>query len=272
MPIQGWSSFAACTRRLVGAVALVVPIAVLAVFGAAAATAGDAISPAARAALATVIPQGYQAAAVVPCELEAGGKGRFVAALVDEAAQADTNGSAPWPERNVRLLYLVWAKGRWTVLDSMDVSAKDPTLAPQFADAVSVVTVGTANLLFVRTAWSAGGSGSWHYFLFITAVDGHLRLVRRFEHERMQRGLLTLRDERLYDANVACSRGEKKGKAYVYSCYLDTREFTYDGEHLTEVRRERLEERSGNRFLDETYWNISLRSVLQKGGHFLALP
>lgn len=246
-------------KKLVAFVVRCMGIILFISFSAGNAAAAEAISPAARAALAGVVPPGYQTAAVIPCAIGGHGSSRFVAALVDTEANA--------PQKSVRLLYLAW-NGRWTVLDSVDIAGRDATFAPQYLSGISVVTVGVADLLYVNTTWSGGGSGSLHYFQFLQAVGGHLKLVRGFEHDRMSRGLLSLHNDRIYDAAVACTRGEKKGKAYVYACHLDTKEYTYDGEHIVVARSERLEERTGNRFLDETYWNLSLRSLLQRGGHF----
>lgn len=221
----------------------------------------QAVSREAGAALAKILPEGYRTAAVIPYALGSGHTDRFVAALVDTDDDL--------PERVARLLYLSWNGRRWTVLDSIEIAGRDPELNPQYLSGISVVKVGSADLLYVYTTWSRGGSGSLHYFQFFKVVAGHLKLVRAFEHDRMERGFLCLRNNRIYDAAVACSRGEKRGRAYVYSCYLDTKEFTYDGRSVTTTRTERLEERTGNRFLDETYHNLSLRSILQRGGHFV---
>lgn len=217
------------------------------------------VSRDAREALAKVLPEGYRTAAVVPWPLEAGDKRHFVAALVDTKPDE--------PTKTVRLLHLAWT-GRWTILDAVEIAAADPRFGPQYLNGISVVKIGRADLLYVYTNWYGGGSGSLHYFQFFKAVAGHLRLVRSFEHDRMERGLLCLRNNRIYDASIVCTRGEKAGAAYVYTCCLDATEFTYDGEVIVAARRARLEERTGNRYLGETYWNLSLRSVLQRGSHF----
>ena len=226
-----------------------------------AASAG-AVSQEAAVALAKVVPEGYRSAAVIPCRIDGAGKNRFVAALVD------TDGSDP--SKVVRLLFLAW-NGRWAVLDSIDIAANEASAGPQYLNGIAVVKVGTANLLYVYTNWFGGGSGSIHYFQFFRIAADHLQLVRGFKHDRMERGLLCLRNDRIYDAAIACSRGDKKGGSYQYSCYLDTSELSYDGQSIIAVRNERLEERTGNRYLGETYWNTSLRSVLQRGGHFQPL-
>lgn len=218
-----------------------------------------AVSREAGSALAKLLPEGYRTAAVIPCALEGTDTDRFVAALVDVADDR--------PERVARLLYLAW-DGRWTVLDSIAISGSESRFDPQYLSGISVVKVGNANVLFVYTTWFGGGSGSLHSFQFFTVVAGRLKLMRAFEHDRMERGLLCLRNDRIYNAEVACSRGERKGNAYVYSCHLDTREYTSDGESIFEARRESLEVRTGNRYLGETYRNMSLRSLLRRGGHF----
>lgn len=218
-----------------------------------------AISREARAALVQVLPEGYRTVAIVPCLLEGSVRPRFVAALVD-TDEAE-------PEKVVRLLYLAWTD-RWSVLDSVELAGSDPRFAPQYLNGISVVRVGPADLLYVNSNWSRGGSGSPHYFQFFRATAERLELVRAFEHERMERGLLCLRNDRIYDAVVACRRGEKKGGAYLYFCHLDTTEYTFVNGEILAARHAKLEERTGNRFLDETYRNLSLRSLLRRGSFF----
>lgn len=219
----------------------------------------DVVSRAAREALAKVLPDGYRTAAVVPCPLDGHERNRFVAVLVDAGIEA--------PERTVRLLYLAWS-GTWQVLDALEIAGRDADSAPQYLDGADVVRVGEGRLLFVHTNWSRGGSGSPNYFQFYAVRDGRLRLLRTFEHERMERGLHCLRNERIYDATIACARGARVGRSYVHACALETTEFTFDGRDVRPVRTERLEERTGNRFLDESYWNMSLAAVLGRGGSF----
>lgn len=240
------------TRRVIAGVVVALAL------GASVASAA-AISREARAALVQVLPEGYRTVAIVPCLLEGSARPRFVAALVD-TDEAE-------PEKVVRLLYLAWAD-HWSVLDSVELAGSDARFAPQYLNGISVVRVGPADLLYVNSNWSRGGSGSPHYFQFFRASADRLELVRAFEHERMERGLLCLRNDRIYDAVVACRCGEKKGAAYVYSCHLDATEYTFAGGKIVPVRKERLEERTGNRFLEETYRNLSLRSLLRQGNWF----
>jgi hypothetical protein len=239
------------TRTISGAIVCLLAVCSCETFAA-------ALSPDAGLALAKLLPAGYRAAAVFPCALEADRKGRFVAALTDNDAV-----------RPVRLLYLAWNRG-WTVLDNVEIAGVEPKLPPQYLDGISVVPVGRGSLLYIYTNWSGGGSGSLHYYQFFMAVSGRLRLLKAFEHERMERGYLCLSGHRIYDAALVKRRGERKGNAYLYTCFLDVTEFTYDGERLLAVRSERLDERTGNRFLDEAYWNKSLCSILRRGGHFLS--
>jgi hypothetical protein len=221
------------------------------------------VSRAASDGLAALLPVGYRAAAVVPCAIEPQERDTFVVAAVDVEE---------WePQRTVRLLYLRWSD-RWTVLDAVETGGEDDSLAPQFLDGIAVVRIGHADLLFVHTNWSTGGSGSANYFELYTATAGKLRRVKAFEHERMERGFFTLRNDRAYDANVVCSRGEKRGRSYVYTCALATTEYTFDGKDLVATRSARVEERTGGRYLDESYKNESLRSILRRGQWFPPAP
>ncbi|HXA19753.1 MAG TPA: hypothetical protein VN380_22410 [Thermoanaerobaculia bacterium] len=154
--------------------------------------------------------------------------------------------------------------------DGVEIAGTD-SLIPQYLNGISVVPVGRGSLLYVYTNWSRGGSGSRHYYQFFTAVSGRLMLLKTFEHERMERGYLCLTGHRIYDATLVKRRGAKNGNAYLYACFLDVTELTYDGQRILAVRSERVEERIGNRFLEESYRNMSLRSILRRGGHFLPL-
>ena len=243
------------TRTVSGAVVFLLAVCSCQAFAA-------ALSPDARLALSKLLPPGYRTAAVLPCSLDGDRKDRFVAALTDNDPDQ--------PERAVRLLYLAW-NGGWTILDSVEIAGTEPSLPPQYLNGIAVVPVGQGSLLYVYTNWSGGGSGSRHYYQFFTAVSGRLVLLKTFEHERMQRGYLCLSGHRIYDATLVKRRGEKKGNAYLYTCLLDVTELTYDGQRILAVRSERVEERTGNRFLDESYWNMSLRAILRRGGHFLPL-
>jgi hypothetical protein len=216
----------------------------------------QALSPSAIAALAKLLPPGYRTDAVFKSRLEGGDNGHFIAALVDTDSEQ--------PRKSVRLLHLSW-NGRWTILDSIELSGTASEPAPQYLNGISMVKVGQGNLLYVYSNWSGGGSGSVHYYQFFTAHSGHLKLVRTFEHERMERGYLCLRNERIHDARAICDRGEKKAEAYAYACHLETTEFTYDKGRIVAIGGKRLAERKGNRFLGETYWNMSLCSVLGHG-------
>jgi hypothetical protein len=218
------------------------------------------VSSGARAALSKILPPGYRTAAVLPCPIEGAGKDHFVAALVDR--------DADHPVRAVRLLYLAWQAG-WTLLDTVEMSGDDAALTPQYLHGIDVVLVGAARLLYVYTGWFGGGSGSEHYFHFFAAGANQLLLVGRFQHPRMERGLLCLRNERIYDATIVCERGEKRARSHVYRCCLDATEFTYSGTRVVPSRTERLEERTGDRYLSDAYRNICLRCLLKRGGHFL---
>ncbi len=228
---------------------------------------GPIISAQARAALLPLVPQGYTTGAVIACDLGKHHSGRYVAALVDTNS-GTPEGLADMPERVVRLLYLAWDGARWTVLDDIAVAGQRADLAPQYLSGMSVVTVGQHPLLYVYTTWFGGGSGSEQYFQLFQAKGRHLQLVHGFEHSRMERGFFTLHNARVYDADVACSRGPKRGQSYVYSCYLDAKEYDFDGNTLVQTRREKVEPRTGNRFLFESYRNESLHTVILRDGYF----
>lgn len=220
---------------------------------------GRVISREAEEALAAILPAGYRAAAVVPYPLEKKDKSRFVVPLVD--VNDDVR------EKGVRLLYLAWNR-TWSIVDAIEITSADGKTTPQYVNGIAIVKIGTTDMLYVYTNYFGGGSGSSHYFDFYRVEGGRLKRIRSFEHDRMERGLLCLRNNRIYDAIIACDRIEKKGRAYIYGCFLDTTEYTFDRQQIVPLRKERVEKRRGNRYLCETYWNMSLRSFLRSGSYF----
>ena len=74
----------------------------------------------------------------------------------------------------------------------------------------------------------------------------------------------------IYDAQCVCTRGEKHGNAYVYTCYLQVTKYAFDGQTIQPVGSERMREMRGNRFLQDKYWFISVLKALQKNEIFPA--
>ena len=99
-------------------------------------------------------------------------------------------------------------------------------------------------------------------------VEKKLERVKSFVHGRADLPYFTLYENAAYNAELACKRGAKHGKAYVYTCYLQVTKYVFDGEALRAVGSERMRERQGNRFLNERYVFISVRKALQKGEIF----
>ena len=75
-------------------------------------------------------------------------------------------------------------------------------------------------------------------------------------------------NELIYDAVLVKERGAKRGKSYIYTCYLDVSKYSYDGKGIVKIASEKLREMTGNRFLDEKYWCMSLRNALKRGEVF----
>jgi hypothetical protein len=76
----------------------------------------------------------------------------------------------------------------------------------------------------------------------------------------------------MYDAECVCTRGEKHGKAFIYTCYLQVAKFAFDGEAIRPVGSERMREQKGNRFLVDKYRYISVLKALQKHEIFAPAP
>jgi hypothetical protein len=76
----------------------------------------------------------------------------------------------------------------------------------------------------------------------------------------------------VYDAEPVCTRGEKHGNAYVYTCYLQVTKYTFEGQAMRSVGSERMREQRGNRFLGEKYWFMSVLRALQTNEIFRQSP
>ena len=76
----------------------------------------------------------------------------------------------------------------------------------------------------------------------------------------------------IYDAECVCTRGEKHGKAYAYTCYLQVTKYAFDGQAIRPVGSERMREQRGNRYLQDKYWFISVLKALQKNEIFTQSP
>jgi hypothetical protein len=124
--------------------------------------------------------------------------------------------------------------------------------------------LGVGNLILLRTVLSGGGSGSLNFFDFYRVERNKLVLVRGFSHERMEQTYFAVYQHAIYDAEKVCTRGEKHGNAYVYTCYLQVTKYAFDGRKIRPVGSERIREQRGNRFLTDKYWFISVLRALQK--------
>lgn len=113
---------------------------------------------------------------------------------------------------------------------------------PNYFDGMTKENVGGHDLILVSSTLSGLGSGSLHY------------------------------KNSIYDAEKVCTRGEKHGKAFVYTCYLQVTKYAFDGETIQPVATERMREQHGNRFLGDKYWFISVRKALQKNEVFAQTP
>ena len=117
---------------------------------------------------------------------------------------------------------------------------------------------------------SGGGSGSLHLLQFYTVDKGKLKLVKAFEHGRMERLYFCIYNNAIYDSVVVKKRGEKREKvnAYIYICWMEVTKFTCDGKSIVPVATEKCREKTGNKFLDEKYWCMSVLTALKRGEVF----
>jgi hypothetical protein len=212
------------------------------------------------AALKLLTPAGYRVAVTAFSGLDEHGAPEFLVALAD--AEED------WPSRPVTLL-LVRGDREAVVEDTVVLHNEppapgEPALAPNYCFGLSRENVGDGDLFLLKTRGAWGGSGAANYSDFFRPEKGKLRLVKSFLHGRMDNYYFTVFENAAYDAHVECARGEKHGRAYVYTCWLEVTKLRFNGTDLVPVGSERLLERKGNRYLSDSYWFISTRKELQK--------
>lgn len=206
--------------------------------------------------LQKLLPDGYRVDKVLRCKVGEEGGLHFLAVLSDQNQTS--------PEKPIRLLYID-GKEKWFVIDSLQICGEDAQYPPNYVETMSIETVGDREVIFLYTMAWGGGSGSNHFYQFFTIANGRLQLLKAIEHERMLRFYFCLYNHRIFDMKLVKIRGEKRGKAFVYTCYLEATEYTYDGKNIVPLRTERFREKQGNRFLDEDYRCVSLRNaIIQK--------
>jgi len=222
----------------------------------------------AETTLAALAPEGYRPAKHIPWKAEPGGTDVRIAAFSD-AAVSDADDET-LPSKPVVLGLLVW-DGKWTLRDTVLPHYNTGTSGeewPNYFTDLDQVEVGTQKLILLRTTVFGGGSGSLQYFDFYDVDGNRLSLIKSFAHGRFESYYFALYEKDVYDAALACRRGERHGKSFVYTCYLQVTRFGFDGHSLIPTGTERLAERRGNRFLEDSYRFLSVKKALRNGEIF----
>jgi hypothetical protein len=221
------------------------------------------------AALKELTPEGYKIEKTIACEPDQSAQHEHLVALAD----ADDQQIKAKP-----VMLLLVAAGKKIVIEDRvtlhkgDTTGKFGDGSPNYFTGLTTENLGGGDLFLVRSALSAGGSGSLHYFDFYRIEKKKLRLVKRFSHGRMDQTYFAVYKNAIYDAKCVCTRGEKHGKAYVYTCYLQVTKYAFDGQAIQPVGSERMREQRGNRFLEDKYRFISVLKALQKNEIFAQTP
>jgi len=211
--------------------------------------------------LCSLVPAGYASIKLINHDFEGNAHQYYVAALSDSNPDR--------MEKPITLLLINW-DGRWIIRDSYVIQGPGPDYPPNYLDTLRTQTIGQTKLLYVASHWWGGGSGSDFFYSFFLIHAGKFKLLKQFEHERMMRLYFYTANDSIYDAVLVKKRGPKRGKSYIYTCYLDVSKYSYDGKAIVKIASEKLREMTGNRFLDEKYWCMSLRNALMRGEAFLA--
>ena len=217
------------------------------------------------AALKELTPEGYKIEKTIACEPGPGVQHEHLVALAD----ADDHQIAAKP-----VMLLLVAAGKKILVEDSVILHNDANTGrfwdgqPNYFSGLTRENVGGGGLFLVRSVLSAGGSGSLHYFDFYRPEKKKLRLVKSFSHQRMEQTYFAVYKNAIYDAESVCTRGEKRGKAYVYTCYLQVTKYAFDGQAIRPVGSERMREQRGNRYLQDKYRFISVLKALQKNEIF----
>lgn len=210
-------------------------------------------------------PEGYKVEKAINCTLNKGTQHEYLIALSDVDSDAI-------PARPVMILLV--AVGKKIAVEDRVILHNDASTGnfwdgpPNYSSGISREKVGRGDLFLVRSVLSGGGSGSLHYFDFYRPEGKKLRLVKSFSHGRMERTYFAVYRNAVYDAERVCTRGERRGRAYVYTCYLQVTKYTFDGQAIRPVGSERMREQHGNRFLEEKYWFMSVLKALRNNEIF----
>ena len=221
------------------------------------------------AALKEVTPEGYKVEKTIACDPVQGAQQEHIVALSD-ADDHEIHG------RPVMLLLVAVGK-KIVVEDSVTPHNAASTNAfwdgpPNYFSGMTRENVGGSGLFLVKSVLSGGGSGSLHFFHFYKAEKKKLRLVKSFVHERMQETYFAVYKNAIYDAELVCAKGERHGRAFVYTCYLQVTKYTFDGQAIGPVGSERMREQRGNRYLEDKYRFVSLLKALQNNEIFTQAP
>ena len=211
-------------------------------------------------ALRALTPEGYKVAKHIPWHTGDGDRDYRVAAFSD-ANEAE-------PAKPVTILLVGW-NGRWTVHDMVRPHhAPHPGApdrgAPNYFTEMSRVRVDSRFLILLRTTVFGGGSGSLQYFDFYDVRHQKLVLVKSFSHGRMEGYYFALHNGAIFDADLDCRRGERRGRSFVYTCFLDVKKYAFDGTNITAIGSARLHERQGPWFLSDSYRFMSVERALDK--------
>ena len=215
------------------------------------------------AVLQTVTPAGYKVDAAIGLSKTGGGSRQYLLALSDQIA--DDSNSAEIPEK-VPMVLLARMDKTLVVQDQvlLHSSGEDDTgNTPNYFTKMSAEDVGAGKLYLLTSMQFGGGSGSEHFFDFYRVHNDKLQLMKSFSHGRMQRPYFAIYQNAIYDGKLHCERGEKHGKAYIYTCRIDVTKYVYDGAAVRAIGTQPMRIRQGNRYLSDSYWFVSVSKALR---------
>jgi hypothetical protein len=221
--------------------------------------ANEALAKPSTKALGNIIPDGYKLAQTIKIDNIGVSSPHYIIALSDTVDDM--------PLKPILLLHISW-QNKWSLIENIPPTESKEEFGPNIVNSMKLETVGAQKLLYIYTITWGGGSGSEHYYSLYSIKEGVVRLLKTFEHERMERLYFCMYNNSIYDAKVVKVRGEKKGKAYIYTCYWNVTKYTCNEDSIIAVESDKCREMKGNRFLDEKYRCMSLLKAIKNGEVF----
>jgi hypothetical protein len=194
------------------------------------------------------IPEDYELDKFIERDFNNKGYSQYILAMSETKINKDRYDIN---NRPVILFYLDW-DGKWKVNDSImphvsyythKQGGANITGGPNYVKDLKIVKLGNREIIYFKSEAFAGGSGGTYFLDFYVVENRKLKLLKTFALWSQQPGYACFYNTAFYYAKDFNIRGEKKGKSYVYTCYLEVSKYSFDGNNITLVGTELMREK-----------------------------